>query len=90
MAAMEVILDLTPLHLVVKTLSTGVHLEMAPGEVINCWELPRDSIIKKYHFEKHLFTVLSTKSEWREESIITHWQRYHRWVHGWVQNQRGN
>lgn len=38
-------------------------------EVVDCWEHPRDLIIKTYNIEKYFLNVLRIKSEWSQESI---------------------
>lgn len=82
-AALEVILNLTPLHLVVERLAketllrmekTGMEIRsthggvsLPPGieELLN---LPRDSTIRKFNFEKNFSTGLRNKKEWNGES----------------------
>lgn len=81
---MEVLLDVTPHHLVVETALTGAHLMMTKiglgrppameEDVIERWELPRNSIIRRQNFDKHFLTVLDTKIEHIEDPL-SQWAR---------------
>lgn len=77
MAAMELILGLTSIHLVMETGEQRVHLRMvriglgrSPAlgkEVTSCREFSNDSMSIKYNFEKQFLTVPNSKSESSEE-----------------------
>jgi len=85
-AALEVILELTPLHMMVRRTAWGAHLRLdkagfkirahserdsLPAGSAHVTDLPTDEIIRKFSFEKQFRTELSTKRDWSIESIQT-------------------
>jgi len=78
-AALEVILDLTPLQIMVRRTAWGAHLRLdkagfkmrahsardsLPTGSAHLADLPTDEIIRKFSFEKQFRTELSTKRDW--------------------------
>lgn len=93
MAAMDIILHLMPLHVVLETALTSACSQMAKiglgrspvmmKEVVNCWKLQRDSMIRRYNFK------LNIKSEWSKESNNSLAKYTIVWYPDWAKTEEG-
>ena len=100
-AAMEVILDLTPLHLVIEQIRTNTLVRLnRTSRQANChnlltpqlgsyMEMPNDGITKKLIFERNFSTVITGREDWSKGSKPEAINNYTLWYVDGSKNSHG-